>query len=195
MIAGILLIASAILLAVYNRYEENRAADAADNIMSLLHQAIGIPPTSNETEPTTPKLPSEETDSYKMTVMEIDGYGYIGYLSIPALELELPVMSEWDYARLKIAPCLYYGSVKMDNMVIAAHDYTRHFGRLSQLKIGDTVRFTDVNGIVYSYRVGDLEILPPTATEKMISSDWDLSLYTCTYGGGGRLTVRCERIT
>lgn len=128
-----------------------------------------------------------------MTVIEIDGYGYIGYLSLPALGLELPVLSEWDYTRLKTAPCLYYGSVKTDNMVIAAHNYTRHFGKLSQLKPGDTIRFTDMDGTVYTYQVGDLEILPPTATEEMITSDWELSLYTCTYGGGSRVTVRCER--
>lgn len=198
MTVGILLIAAAISLAVYNRYEENRAADAADSVMSLLHQAIEADPSANEPDSNPPETdtepPSEKTDSGKMTVIEIDGYGYIGYLSIPALALELPVMSEWDYNRLKIAPCLYYGSVKTDNMVIAAHNYTRHFGKLSQLKPGDIIRFTDMDGTVYTYQVGDLETLPPTATKEMIASDWELSLYTCTYGGGSRVTVRCKRI-
>lgn len=192
MTVGVLLIAAAVALSAYNYYEEKRAADAADNVMSLLHQAIGSPPTSNELETNPPELPFEETDSDKMTVMEIDGYGYIGYLSIPALDLELPVMSEWDYSRLKIAPCLYYGSVKTDNMVIAAHNYTKHFGKLSNLKLGDVVRFTDMEGIVYTYRVGDIEILPSTATEEMIVSGWNLSLYTCTYGGTSRVTIRCK---
>lgn len=89
MTVGVLLIAAAVALSAYNYYEEKRAADAADNVMSLLHQAIGSPPTSNELETNPPELPFEETDSDKMTVMEIDGYGYIGYLSIPALDLEL----------------------------------------------------------------------------------------------------------
>ena len=156
---GILLMAAAIFLAVYNRYEENRAADAADSVLPLLHQAI----TANKS--------AENKPSDEMTIVDIDGYGYIGYLSIPALELERPVMSEWDYTRLKIAPCLYYGSVKTDNMVIAAHNYTCHFGRLSQLEIGDSVRFTDMDGRIYTYKLRDMEILPPTATEEMITSD------------------------
>ena len=61
------------------------------------------------------------------------------------------------------------------------------------MEIGDTVQFTDMKGKVYIYEVGDIEILPPTATEEMIVSDWDLTLYTCTYGGESRVTVRCER--
>lgn len=183
MLLGVLLIISAVALAVYNIRGENRAADAAESIMPLLHEAIEE--SAEETEPT------DISDS--MTVVEIDGFGYIGYLSIPALELELPVMSEWDYTRLKTAPCLYYGSVKSDNMVIAAHNYTRHFGRLSRLRPGDAVRFTDMQGKVYNYAVGDLETLPATATKEMITSSWELSLYTCTYGGGERVTVRCER--
>lgn len=199
MTVGVLLITAAVSLAVYNQVQERHAADAADSVMLLLHQIIVSPPASNEPESTAPETDpepsSEVTDSDKMTVMEIDGYGYIGYLSIPALSLELPVMSEWDYTRLKIAPCLYYGSVKTGNMVIAAHNYARHFGKLSQLKIGDTVRFTDMDGTVYTYQVGDLETLPATATEEMIASDWELSLYTCTYGGRSRVTVRLKRFS
>lgn len=182
MSVGILLMTAAISLALYNQYEESRAANAADSVLPLLHQVI----TANKS--------AENKPSDEMTVVDIGGYGYIGYLSIPALELELPVMSEWDYTRLKIAPCLYYGSVKTDNMVIAAHNYTCHFGRLSQLEIGDSVRFTDMDGRIYTYKVRDMEILPPTATEEMITSDWELSLYTCTYGGESRVTVRCERV-
>lgn len=193
MTAGVLLMAAAISLAVYNRYEENRAANAADSVLPLLHQAIEA--NSHIDRPETDTKPSpDETNAGHMAVVDIEGYGYIGYLSIPALELELPVLSEWDYTRLKIAPCLYYGSVKTDNMVIAAHNYSRHFGKLSQLKPGDIVRFTDMDGTVYNYQVGDVETLPPTATEEMMTSDWELSLYTCTYGGGSRVTVRCEHV-
>lgn len=197
MTLGVLLLAAAISLAVYNRYEENRAAEASERVLPLLRQAIEAnshaePPKPENITPGPAEPEPEETAPDRMTVVEIDGYGYIGYLSIPALELELPVMSEWDYTRLKTAPCRYYGSVKTDNMVIAAHNYSRHFGRLSQLKPGDTVRFTDMEGVVYDYTVGTLETLPPTATEEMIQGDWALSLYTCTYGGKKRVTVRCE---
>ena len=52
----------------------------------------------------------------------------------------------------------------------------------------------NVNGKVYSYAVDLLETLPKEATEEMISGGFDLSLYTCTTGGEGRVTVRCTRL-
>ena len=78
--------------------------------------------------------------------------------------------------------------------MIAAHNYKSHFGRLSELQTGDIVFFTDVNGVVYYYEVVLLETLPKEATKEMITGGFDLSLYTCTPGGGSRVTVRCNAV-
>lgn len=190
---GVLLIGAAIALAALNQLEASNAAHAANTVLPLLQQAI-----ADRTHTEKPESPDEADKTVlvrEMTEVEIDGYNYIGYLSIPALELELPVMANWDYTRLKKSPCRYYGSVFTDNLVIAAHNYARHFGSLADLRMGDTVRFTDMDGVVYTYEVCDLETLPPTATEEMLQSGWDLSLYTCTLGGGSRVTVRCEQVS
>ena len=50
-----------------------------------------------------------------------------------------------------------------------------------------------MNGRVTRYIVEVIEVLDGTAVEEMITGDWDLSLYTCTYGGKSRLTVRCRK--
>ena len=63
------------------------------------------------------------------------------------------------------------------------------------IRAGDLVVFTDVTGEAYYYEVVLLETLPPVATEEMITSGFALSLYTCTPGGGSRVTVRCARTT
>ncbi len=186
-VLGALLILAAAGLAVYNQIEAEHAAEAADDMLVQIKGAIGQTDTNKQPENTES---SEQND--EMPVVEIDGYEYIGYLSIPSLDLELPVMADWDYTRLKISPCRYYGSVRTDNFVIAAHNYDRHFGRLSKLKTGDIVKFTDMEGTDYTYRVADIETLPPTAVEEMISGGWPLSLYTCTYSGQARVTVRCD---
>ena len=185
MILGVLMLLSAAGFVVYNHVEAENAGDASEKALTEVLQAI-------EEHAETPEAP--ELTPLAMPVQEIDGYAYIGYLSIPALDLTLPVMDDWDYAKMKLSPCRYYGSLETDDLVIAGHNYDRHFGRLSQLQIGDTVEFTNMEGTVYTYAVGDLETLPPTATEEMIDSMWELSLYTCTPGGGDRATVRCERI-
>lgn len=53
-------------------------------------------------------------------------------------------MSQWDYERLKIAPCRYEGSTKSDDLVLLAHNYGKHFGTLKNLVPGDEVFFTDM---------------------------------------------------
>ena len=190
MIAGAVLILAALSLFLYNRQEDAQAGQAAE---SLLHDMQSLIDEKHETEGTTE--PEETTEPFdpEMTVVEIDGYGYIGYLSIPVLELELPVMSEWDYTRLKTAPCRHFGSTKTDDLVIAGHNYAKHFGPLSGLQAGDAVFFTDMDGQTHTYEVVLVDTLNPTAVDEVQNSGYDLVLYTCTYGGKTRVTVFCDR--
>ena len=96
---------------------------------------------------------------------------------------------------MKIAPCLYAGSIYRNDAVIAAHNYTSHFGRLAELSPGDLVQFTDVDGNVFTYEVAVQEVLDPRAREEMIASGFDLSLFTCTRGGVARFTLRCRLLS
>ena len=130
----------------------------------------------------------------KMEEVEVDGNLYIGYISIPALNLELPVMSSWSLDLLKIAPCRYNGSIRGEDLVIMAHNYTSHFGSLSRLAVGDSVSFTDVKGKVTRYEVVGKDVLDPSAVEVITSGEYDLTLFTCTYGGASRVTVYCDMV-
>lgn len=185
MTVGVICIGFAMGLLFYNNYENKKAQESADALMESIRLSI-VEVEYNEE----PVDPFDE----EMKVKEIDGYGYIGYLSIPALELDLPVMSEWDYGRLKISPCRYYGSTKTDNLVIAAHNYRFHFGYLGHLKPGDTVIFTDMESEYHYYTVTSVEQLMPTDVDKVKDTGDDLILYTCTYGGAKRITVRCSYV-
>lgn len=176
---GAVLILSALLLLLYNRYEDARAGQEAADLLAKMRAAMEAGRSDLE-----PELP----------VVEVDGYGYVGYVEIPALELELPVMAEWDYDRLKIAPCRQFGSSRTDDLVIAAHNYQTHFGRLKELEAGETVRFTDMEGIVNTYAVAKNETLNPTEVDEVQNSGYDLVLYTCTLGGRTRVTVFCNRV-
>lgn len=128
----------------------------------------------------------------EMPVTEVDGHAYIGVLDIPRLERSLPVMSMWSYPKLKIAPCLYTGSIYSHDAVISAHNYEEHLRYLWQLEPGDEVRFTDVSGNIFIYEVILQEILAPYEVERMTTrTDWDLTLFTCKTGGRMRITTRC----
>lgn len=188
MILGAVLVVAALSLFLWNRREASEAGEAAQEVLPRLVAAARQQQTVSDE---TTALP----DPYdpEMTVVEINGYGYVGYLSIPALELELPVMAECDETRLKIAPCRYAGSTKTDDLVIAGHNYTTHFGPLANLSAGDQVYFTDMDGVVSRYTVVAMDVLAPNAVEEMTSADYELTLFTCTYGGQNRVTVRCLR--
>jgi sortase A len=186
-ILGIAAVLAAVGLLLWNINEDRKAEESVMDIMPLLEE-------QREQALAEAAAEYEDSTSEEMTVKEVDGYGYIGSLSLPTLKLELPVMETWDYTRLKIAPCRYSGSVKTDNLVIAAHNYTRHFGSLKTMNKGDKVYFTDMDDKVYTYEVTEIDTLAPTAIEEMTNSDYDLTLFTCTYGGKSRVTVRCTRI-
>lgn len=180
MAVGAVLILSALLLFAYNRYEDYLAGQEAESLLSEVESAI----ESAETEPSlAPELP----------VKKLDGYDYVGYIEISTLEIKLPVMADWDYNRLQISPCRQLGSSRTDDLVIAAHNYSKHFGRLKTLNKGDFVIFTDMEGIVNNYSVEKIDTVNPYDVDTVLNSDYDLVLYTCTPGGRTRVTVFCNR--
>ena len=179
---GVVCLLCSVGFVVYNRWEAENAAKVTDSLLVDVQSVIA-------------EQNAEQNDSQsKMPTINVDGYECIGILSIPVLDLELPVLTDWSYAKLKKAPCHYYGSYYEKDFVIAAHNYKAHFGRLSELQPGDVVVFTDVSGTTHHYEVVLLETLPKEATKEMITSGFDLSLYTCTLGGGSRVTVRCSSV-
>jgi sortase A len=178
---GVLCILSSVGFIVYNRWESENAAKITESLLQNLQSVIE-------------KNTEQDNIQANMPTVKVDGYECIGILSVPVLDLELPVLTDWGYAKLKKAPCHYYGTYYEKDFVIAAHNYKSHFGRLSELQAGDIVVFTDINNIEHYYEVVLLETLPKNATKEMITSGFDLSLYTCTLGGGSRVTVRCNAV-
>lgn len=185
-VLGVVLLLLAGGLYGYNRYEDAHAGAEAQTVVADLQQKV------SETADTGAEADSDPLDP-ELPVVEIDGNEYVGEISIPAIGIDLPVMSEWSYPRLKIAPCRQFGSSRTDDLVIAAHNYESHFGKLSSLSEGDSVIFTDMDGIENQYVVSKIEVLDPHSVEEVEHSGYALVLYTCTYGGKTRVTVFCDR--
>lgn len=188
---GLLLIAAALFLSAYNEMASHEARNSAQQVIEQLCETL---PTESTAGTEAPAVPEYLLDAGReMPVQTINGRDYIGVLSIPSLELELPVISQWDYPALKVAPCRYSGSLYQDNLIICAHNYASHFGKLKTLQPGDTVQFTDMDENVVTFRMVERETLGPTDVEGMEAGDWDLTLFTCTVGGQTRVTIRFER--
>lgn len=134
----------------------------------------------------------EQYPDIEMPVKQLDGKCYIGVLDVPDLGLSLPIMDSWSEKNSRIAPCRYKGSAYNNDLIIAGHNYNSHFGNLKNLAAGDLVVFTDMDGHRFEYEIVEMLVLDGTAIEEMIAGEWDLTLFTCTYGGQTRMTLRCE---
>lgn len=175
LLIGIFFILLAIFLGIYFEWKEIYSKRKSSEAMNII-----LEKTTNE--------------EIKKDTINIDGTEYIGYLTIPSLELNLPITKEYSYTSLSKSPAVYYGSIENNNLVICGHSYTAHFGNLYKLKKEDIIIITDVNNNKYTYQVELIETLSPSSIKEMIESDFDLTLYTCTKDGLKRVTVRCNRI-
>ena len=176
---GAVLILAALLLFLYNRSEDRRAGQEAESLLEDVRSSMAA-----NADPEPQEEPAEEIT-----------YDYAGVIAIPDLSLELPVIDQWSYARLKVAPCRQSGAAPDGDLVIAAHNYKSHFGYLDRLQPGASVIFTDMEGTVYRYVVEEIRRLEPEDAEdvsSVFSSEYPLVLYTCTPGGKARVAVFCR---
>lgn len=196
---GFLCVAAALALLLYNMWDDARAGIEVNQEKEALIAAV-LPVAPEKKPVSTDTMQEEEEPAYEsepyreMRIEEVDGVDYVAILSIPTLNLELPVRSEWSYNGLKKSPCRYVGSAFMDDLVICAHNYSQHFGRLKDLEENSEILIVDMDGNLFRYRVVLIETLLPAEISEMVDSEYDLSLFTCTLGGRTRVTVRCRRV-
>ncbi|MBP3379531.1 MAG: sortase [Ruminococcus sp.] len=205
-ILGAMLLIAALSLVFYNSQQNKKSGEAAQEVLTKLKDAIPEPAVTDqpaftfpendlfseyETETTAQDIPVEDE------TMMVDENGYIGYITLPDLGIELPVMSQWSYPDLKISPCRYKGTLGGGDLIVAAHNYNSHFGRLKEYSGGETIYFTAADGTVRKYEIVQIEEINGRDIEAMdfgSGENWDLTLFTCTLGGQSRVTVRAVEI-
>ena len=195
MIFAILMIVGAGILLFYNSKENNRveqeSLETVTELENILEQQI-IEQNNDKIEETK-DTGNSTVSSNDRTSISVNGHNYIGIVYIPILNnLALPVIEDCTESNLKVSVCRYSGSLKENNIVIAGHNYKSSFGKLSSLKVGNIVYFKDVNGAVYKYHCKSIETLSPKSVNEMVTGDWDLTLFTCTYNGANRVAYRFE---
>lgn len=199
---GTMLLAAALSLVIYNYRTNKQAEENSGRILSEMKEKI---PEFTTAEPTTVlrhddlfyeyEIPEQTTAEQVEPVIEIENNDYIGYISLPSLGIELPVMSEWSYPNLKIAPCRYKGTAAGGDIIIAAHNYSSHFGQLNKFSGGEEIIFTSASGEIFEYEVVQTESISGKDVDAMefgSAENWDLTLFTCTLSGQSRVTVRAE---
>ena len=187
---SLVLLVCALILFLNNETESLEAQNNSNIITNELLQKI-----PNDVKDITNDIKNID-EAPEMEVINIDGVDYIGTLEIPERKLLLPVSSDWSMDNLKLSLCRYYGSIYTNDLVICGHNYTqnRHFGVLKNVKEGEEVYFRDVQNNIVKYNVVGIETIDPYDVESVKNNPYDLTLFTCTYGGNKRLVVRCNRI-
>lgn len=197
---GAMLLIAALSLVICNSHMDKAAKENSERVLSALKEKI---PEQINIQPVTEFVSEDLFHEYKISetteiineepVVRIENNDYIGYILLPALGIELPVMSSWSYDNLKISPCRYKGSAAGGDLIIAAHNYSSHFGRLDELRCGEEIIFTSADGTILKYEVIQTENISGKDVEAMefgSFDDWDLTLFTCTLSGQSRVTVR-----
>ena len=193
-----LLFAAALALSAYNLWDGYRAEQSREKLLEEYRDKNqNISDEGKQTDESDGQIPdyqlNPEMEMPKIALEDLDGAACIGVLEIPAIDLKLPVLSEWSYPLLKKAPCRYSGSAYLDNLVIAAHNYRTHFGKLKELETGDEVIFTDAAGNRFRIQSGGGRGTDSTKRGRYDKRRVGVKFVRmCTLDGKNRVTVRCE---
>ena len=221
---GFLFLFLALLLTVFNFYEDYEGSVQAKRILASLEEE-GLPKLEEKKQDdlgysTIPGVDNHLMESalqentlrentFKQNILEeafpknevknmpvkkVDGIKYIGELKISKLRLDLPIQESWSYRKIKKAPARYDGSIYDKDLILLAHNYRSHFGTLMQLKRGDELQFQDMDGNLFFLQVVKQEVIQATDKDRLYRGEWDLSLFTCTIGGRERVVIRCKMI-
>ncbi len=138
-------------------------------------------------------------------ILNVSGTGIMGYISIPVINVELPIYHGTSAEVLNIAAGHLEGSAfpvggENTHAVISAHrglPSAKLFTDLDELVVGDTFTVTILDEI-FTYEVEDILIVEPSQMEALsiIPGGDYVTLMTCTpYGiNTHRLLIRSHRI-
>jgi sortase A len=152
----------------------------------------------------TPLYDYEQVAGYE-SILDITGTGIMGYVTIPTIDVQLPIYHGTSAEVLNIAIGHLQGtSLPVGGMgthsVIMAHrglPSAKLFSDLDELAVGDTFTVTVLNEVL-TYEVCDIAIVLPDEIEKLAIEPGEdyVTLMTCTpYGvNTHRLLVRGKRI-
>ena len=123
---GLLLIAAALFLTGKNVWDISKAKAASQAVLADLLPIIEAAEEKNDPKQPDEIIAKQETiipdyilnPDMKIPTELIDGNEYIGIISIPDIDVVLPVMESWSYPNLKISPCRYNGTAYKKNFVV-----------------------------------------------------------------------------
>lgn len=207
--AGTAMLICAALLSAYYYREDRRAAESSERLLYELRTQVGIEAVCEEAqERPSPEVFRCEADT-KKTDESVEQHAdteeqraespadlperALGILELPVCELALPVLDLYSEELLKQYPCSYGAEeCRVDQIIIAGHNYKSHFRCLSGMQAGDEVLLTTMDGVRHIYAVSEITEISGDDREALFAGTWDLTLFTCAGYRKNRIVVRCR---
>ena len=174
-----------------NFVENAEKSNSIENIVSSDDNII-----VNEIIPET-KLEIVEPTVYKTSNGE--KYTIIGKLNIPAININMNVLSSTSTALLKVSLNKYWGGEpnEVGNFCIVGHNYENgtHFSNLYKLDLGDTIKLTDNYNRILTYTIYDKYVVDPydtKCTSQLTNGNTEITLITCHNSGKQRLVIKAR---
>lgn len=136
--------------------------------------------------------PTPTTKKIK-TYTDSNGQNYdsIGIIEIPSLGIKYPILATTSEKLLKVSVTKYWGGNpnEVGNLCISGHNYknSKFFGNLQNIKNGDVVKITDLEGKTLNYKVYDTYTVEPddtSCTSQLTNGKIEITLITCYYENG-----------
>ena len=226
LIIVIIAIVGCLIFGGYKVYQQfNSTKDASDYVNSFLENTTNNTTTNNIiNDNTNTEVENNTTTDENNTTNQIQstpqgntnistntsggkthptykGFGVIGTIQIPKINLSYPILDEAGPSAIDTAVGMLYGvgPNKVGNTLIIGHNYRdgRFFANNKNLSVGDKIYITDLSGQKLTYTIYDKF---ETTTEdtsfltRNTNGAREISLQTCTDDGSLRLIIlaKCD---
>jgi len=182
MVLGSVLILISAFLALYLPLTQSMNAKKSKEIYSDLKNLM--PEVQNGS--------FDDRVNVSMSALELNGENFIGIIEIPLYETYLPVAMEWDKKSISKYPHKFTGSIYDGSIIIGGSGNKGQFDFMKNITETDSVYFTDVTGMCYSYKVSKIEVVDSVTSEGLSSKDADLVLFAKDTFGSKYTVVSCK---
>ncbi len=130
---------------------------------------------------------------------QLEGYGVIGIIKIPKINIEYPILEKTDKTSLKLSITRFWGGKvnQIGNLVLAGHNNfnDKMFGKIDKLENGDIIELTDSQLVTVKYQVFSKYVVDPDDINCILPEDEnrrEVTLITCINGNKERLIVKAS---
>ncbi len=141
----------------------------------------------------------KQPEENKKIELKYKGYNVIGLIEIPTIDLKYPILEKTTKATMRTSISRFSGGEvnELGNLSLAGHNnYSgTMFGKNKNLKIGDKIYLTGLDGKTLEYEIYNKFTTDPDDVSILETTDKDskeVTLITCKNGRTERLIIKAK---